>query len=120
MVADKAQTTRPRRPRRLGRRPVVASGSLADLHGPADGTVELPLHLFWSSPDRTFNLGERHDALAMYETVLGEAGSHDDLATYLNAGLLRALWPDLHLPVGTRKAWETVHPELRAARPSAA
>jgi hypothetical protein len=64
MAADKAQTTRPRRAGRPGRRPVVA--------------------------------------------------------TYLNAGLLRTLWPALHLPHGTRKAWETAHPELRAMRPSAA
>ena len=120
MAADKAQTTRPRRARRLGRRPVVITGSLADLHGPAEGAIELPLRLFWSSPDRTFDLGERHDAVAMYETVLGEARSHDDLATYLNAGLLRALWPVLHLRAETRKAWETAHPELVATRPSAA
>lgn len=120
MAADKAQTTRPRRARRPGRHPVVAAGSLAGLHGPAEGTVELPLRLFWSSPDRAFDLGERHDALAMYETVLGEARSPDDLASYLNAGLLRALWPALHLSPGTRKAWESAHPELRATRPSAA
>jgi hypothetical protein len=36
-------------------RDAVVGASLDDLRGPARGTVELPLHLFWSSRDRTFD-----------------------------------------------------------------
>jgi hypothetical protein len=42
---------------RLGRRVLVVS-DLADLRGPAEGMAELPVRLFWSSPDRTFYLGK--------------------------------------------------------------
>ena len=38
---------------RPGRSAVVVP-DLADLRGPVTGTVELPLWLFWSQPDRTF------------------------------------------------------------------
>jgi hypothetical protein len=31
----------------------------------------------------------------------------------LNADLLAAIWPDLFLPKGIRRAWEEHHPELR-------
>jgi hypothetical protein len=98
----------------------VVAAALADLHGPATGIVELPLRLFWSAPDRTFNLDARHDALAMYQTVLGEARTGDDLTSYLNADLLRRLWPALHLPAYIRQAWETAHADLRTAAAHAA
>ncbi len=42
---------------RPGRRVLVVT-DLAALHGPASGTVELPLRLFWSSPDRSFDLDD--------------------------------------------------------------
>lgn len=35
--------------------------------------------------------------------------------SYLDAGLLVALWPQLYLPRGVRRAWEELHPTLRAA-----
>jgi len=41
---------------RPGRRAIVVT-DLASLHGPVLGTFELPLGLLWSSPDRTFDLG---------------------------------------------------------------
>jgi hypothetical protein len=51
----------------------------------------------------------------MYEIVLGEAIRVEELSTYLNAERLAAVWPDLYLPKGVRRAWEERHPELRAA-----
>jgi hypothetical protein len=98
----------------------VVAESLSDLRGPAAGRVELPLRLFWSGPDRTFNLDLRYDALAMYQAVLGEARQSADLAEHLNADLLASLWPQLHLPAEIRQAWETAHPRLRSASASAA
>jgi prevent-host-death family protein len=104
---------------RPGRAALVAA-SLADLAGPAHGVVQLPLRLFWSAPDRTFDLDQPSMLRALYETVLREASRPDDLTSYLNGEILVAVWPDLFLPKGVRRAWEDRHPELRAARLAAA
>lgn len=98
---------------RPGRAAVVAP-SLADLRGPAEGTVELPLRLFWSCPGHTFDLGDLDMRLWLYQTVLREASRPEDLTTYLDGDTLIALWPDLFLPSGVRQAWEDAHPLLRA------
>jgi hypothetical protein len=93
-------------------RGVLVAASLKDLHGPTHGTVELPIWLFWH-PDRTFDLDQPGMLAWMYQVVLREASSVEDLA-YLNGDMLTALWPDLHLPKGVRQAWEDRHPALRA------
>jgi hypothetical protein len=99
---------------RPGRRAIVVL-DLADLRGPTEGKVELPLWLFWSAPDHTFDLGDRGMRLWLYQTVLREAGRPEDLTNYLHGDTLIALWPQLYLPKGVRKAWEEQHPALRAA-----
>ena len=104
---------------RPGRAGLVAA-SLADLRGPAHGVVELPLRLFWSAPDRTFDLDQPSMLQAMYEAVLREASRPGDLASYLNGEVLVAVWPELFLPKGLRRAWEDRHRALRAARLAAA
>jgi hypothetical protein len=119
MVTTPAEASRVRYQSRPGRDAVVAT-SLADLKGPTEGTVELPLWLFWSSPDRTFDLSRPFMLRSMYETVLGEASRPEDLTTYLNGDTLIALWPELFLPKGVRQAWEDRHPVLRAAAFTAA
>jgi hypothetical protein len=88
---------------------------LARLCGPVTGAVELPLRLFWSSPDRTFDLGDPFQQRWLYQTVLREASRPEDLTRYLDGGMLVALWPRLRLPAGVRQAWEDHHPTLRAA-----
>ena len=108
----RAAPSRARYHSRPGHRAVVAA-SLADLQGPTHGTVELPIWLFWY-PDRTFDLDEPGMLPWMYQVVLREAGSAEDLA-HLNGELLIALWPELYLPRGVRQAWEDQHPELHAA-----
>jgi DNA invertase Pin-like site-specific DNA recombinase len=95
-------------------RPALVAARLADLHGPTGGTVELPLRLFWSDPDRTFDLSKPFMLRSMYETVLGEASRLEDLTTYLDGDTLIRLWPNLYLPKGIRRAWEDHHPALRA------
>jgi prevent-host-death family protein len=104
---------------RPGRAAVVAA-SLADLRGPVHGTVELPLRLFWSAPDRTFDLDQPSMLRALYETVLREASRPEDLASYLNGDILVVVWPELFVPRGVRRAWEDQHPQLREARLAAA
>jgi len=105
---------RPLRRSRPGRGIVVAR-NLADLHGPVSGVVELPLYLFWSSPDRTFDLADPVMRGLMYEKVLCEARSFDDLATYLDGLTLAAIWPQLLLPRDVRHVWELRHPALGRA-----
>lgn len=100
---------------RPGRAALVAT-SLADLAGPAHGVVELPLRLFWSAPDRTFDLDQPSMLRELYEIVLQEASRPADLTSYLNGEILVAVWQDLVLPKGVRRAWEDQHPQLRAAR----
>jgi hypothetical protein len=99
---------------RPGRHAVVAD-SLADLRGPTGGTVELPIWLFWSSPDHTFDLGDPDMRRWLYQIVLREAGRPEDLTAYLDGDTLIALWPGLYLPKGVRQAWEDKHAVLRAA-----
>jgi hypothetical protein len=99
---------------RPGRSAVVVP-DLADLRGPVTGTVELPLWLFWSQPDRTFDLDDPDMRQWLYEIVLREAGSREDLTTYLDRDTLIALWPRLYLPKGVRLAWEDQHASLRSA-----
>jgi hypothetical protein len=94
-------------------RGVLTAASLAELQGPTHGTVELPIWLFWY-PDRTFDLDEPGMLPWMYQVVLREASSAEDLA-HLNGELLIALWPELYLPKGVRQAWEDQYPELHAA-----
>lgn len=105
---------RTRHQARPGRRAIVVT-DLASLQGPVRGTVELPLRLFWSSPDRTFDLGKPLMQRWLYQTVLREASRPEDLTRFLDGPTLIALWPELRLPRGVRQAWEDQHPALRAA-----
>ena len=93
---------------------------LADLRGPSGGEVRLPLRLFWSPAGRVFDLDDPFMLRSMYQVVLGEAIRAEELATYLNGDLLVAVWRDLYLPKGVRRAWEEVHPALRSAAPAPA
>jgi hypothetical protein len=119
MVTVQGDMSHARYQSRPGRRAVVVA-SLADLRGPAEGTVELPLWLFWSSPGHVFDLGDPDMRRWLYQTVLREASGPEDLTANLNGDLLVALWPELYLPKGVRQAWEDQHPALRAAAAAAA
>jgi len=119
MATAQVAVSRDRYQSRPGRLAVVAA-SLADLRGPTGGAVELPLRLYWSSPDRTFDLGTPHMLRSLYETVLVEASRPEDLTTYLDGDTLVALWPDLYLPKDVRHAWEERHAVLRPAAVTAA
>jgi hypothetical protein len=96
---------------RPGRRAIVIL-DLADLRGPIQGRVELPLRLFWY-PDRTFDLDESTLLRELYETVLQEASRPEDLTSYLNETILVEVWSQLHLPRGLRQVWERRHKVLR-------
>jgi hypothetical protein len=103
---------------RPGRR-VLIIDDLADLRGPASGTLTLPLRLYWSPAGRVFNLDDPYTLRSVYPVVLGEAIRTGELASYLNQDKLVEVWPDLYLPKGVRRAWAEHHPQLAAAAPAA-
>ena len=103
---------------RPGRLAVVVT-DLADLRGPAHGTVTLPLRLYWSGPSPAFDLDEPDLCHWLYEIVLREAAEPGELATFLNGDVLVAVWRELQLPEGVRRAWEEHHPVLRATAATA-
>lgn len=93
-------------------RPYLVPDSLDELSGPTDGALVLPVSLDWSQ-QRRYDLGIDKDRRRLYETVIREAMSLDDLRSLLDAGLLVRLWPMLWLPPRARKLWEERFPELR-------
>lgn len=88
---------------RFTRRPPV---ELAELDGPAHGTVDLPLHLPWSGLTR-FDLDQPRLRMSCYRIVLAE-GQQDDLVRYLNRDLLISRWPTLRTLISRdiRDVWE--------------
>lgn len=113
MDVERAVAVRSRYQARPGRRAIVVT-DLASLAGPVHGAVTLPLWLYWSGQSPVFDLDDPSMRRWLYEIVLREAARPEDLTSYLNAGLLIKLWPELFLPRGVRRAWEEWHPVLRA------
>ncbi|MFI5841211.1 hypothetical protein ACIA8K_16075 [Catenuloplanes sp. NPDC051500] len=100
---------------RPGRDALVVS-ALDELSGPETGVVELPHRMVWQAADqRRFDLDDPWSRGRAYEIVLREAVRHDELRALLSARLLRAIWNDLHLPRGVRKAWQARFPQLTPA-----
>jgi hypothetical protein len=65
-------------------------------------------------------LADTADLAVMYERVLREARSPEDLRAYIDGGTLRRLWGRLVLPVPVRAVWERRFPELASRRVAAA
>ena len=118
MDTASAIAVRTRYQARPGRRAIVIT-DLADLRGPVHGTVALPLWLYWSGPSPVFDLDAPFMRRWLYEIVLREASTPEDLTANLDSGTLIELWPELYLPRGVRQAWEELHPVLRASTAAA-
>jgi hypothetical protein len=86
--------------------------TLDELAGPGHGTVQLPAHIAWSGLT-AFDVDRAPLCASMYQVVLTE-GLQEDLAVYLNRGLLLRHWPMLRMVVGRviRDVWEAAFPEL--------
>jgi hypothetical protein len=100
------------------RKPYVVADRLDDLRGPTGGTVTLPQHLDWSG-NASYDLEKPARLASMYRTVLNEAGSADDLKSWIDARMLKRLWSTLWLPPQVRRLWEGRFPEL-TTRPALA
>jgi hypothetical protein len=64
---------------------------LEELRGPVRGTIVLPRHLSWPGM-REFDLSDDGIRRSMYGVVLTQ-GRRNDVARFLNPGLLRDDWP---------------------------
>ncbi len=89
-----------------------------DLGGGSDprplGRVELPRHLRWSGPPKTYDLDNRSDRARVYEQILRE-GTEDDVRRFVRADDLVELWDELVLPGHVRAAWSDWISSRRAA-----
>jgi hypothetical protein len=90
------------------------AADLAGLHGPGEGTLEVPRRLYWSGDEDcgSVDLADPAQVAAAYAAILNVAATEDDLSTYLNATLLARLWPYLGMSLARRRAWEARNPEL--------
>ena len=96
------------------RRPWTVPETLAELTGPTHGTVHLPKHLNWSDPG-VYDLDNPKQLGVMYETVIRESMTTDDLDRYLDAATLVRIWRRMWLPRTVRALWEARFPDLRQA-----
>ncbi|WP_326636649.1 hypothetical protein OG884_24700 [Streptosporangium sp. NBC_01755] len=86
--------------------------TLEELVGPVDGVVMLPRHLDWG-PKRGYHLDQLADARLLYMRVIRESATPADLRQFLNAAMLRRLWPEVVLPPPVRVLWGARFPELQ-------
>jgi hypothetical protein len=70
----------------------------------ASGPIQLPLHVRWSGPPKTYDLEDRRDRARVYEQVLRE-GTAEDIRFFVDVDQLLDLWDDLVLPRFVRRAW---------------
>ena len=87
---------------------------LADLTGPTSGRIELPITIDWG-PKRVYDMGHDADRRVVYEFVLQEASTTEELGRYVNGEILAGVWPRLWLPRRVRESWEQRFPELAHA-----
>ncbi|MGH9128352.1 MAG: hypothetical protein ACRDY2_05145 [Acidimicrobiales bacterium] len=78
---------------------------LGELTGPITGVIELPLHLAWG-PKAHYDVGTDAGRRILYETVLLEATSTEELCAYVNGSVLVQVWSRLWLPRRVRQRWE--------------
>jgi integrase len=95
-------------------RPYTVPDTLDELTGPTSGVVELPGHLDWG-PRRVYNLDDFSDSRLLYMRVIRESTHIEDLRRFLNAQVLKRLWPELVLPPRVRALWQDRFPNLGRA-----
>lgn len=106
-----------RRASRFARR---RSADLAELEGPAHGSVNLPLHLAWSGLTE-FDRDQPRLRMSCYRIVLAE-DMREELVRYLDRDLLTSMWPVLRTLISRdiRDVWESAFTELAPSTHTAA
>jgi hypothetical protein len=89
----------------------VVPASLGELRGPTHGVVSLDRQLDWSADPR-YDLDDPGDLQVMYQTVMNEAASVEQLRRWLDGSTLRRIWRTLWLPSRLRAQWENRLPDL--------
>jgi len=92
--------------------PYEVPSSLAALHGPSSGLIELPITVHWG-PRRRYDLDDGQQATFAYQQIVRE-GTPAIQEALLNQRLLRHVWHKLVLPERCRATWRAVFPELAA------
>ncbi len=87
---------------------------LSDLTAPISGFVELPVTIDWG-PKRSYDLAKNADRRVVYEMVLQEAATSEEIGRYVNGSILVEVWSQLWLPRRVRRDWEERFPELTPA-----
>ena len=90
--------------------PYEVPSSLSALHGPARGTLQLPVTVHWG-PSRSFDLSDTGQRRMAYRALVRE-GTPADQEALLNRTLLLQEWPNLILPTRCQALWEEHFPEL--------
>lgn len=85
-------------------RTVAIPARLAATTSEAGRVVQLPAHVRWSGPERTYDLSDPAQRRLVYEQVLSE-GTVADVERFVGLEDLLALWGDLVLPAHVREAW---------------
>ncbi|MFV8246811.1 MULTISPECIES: hypothetical protein [Mycobacteriaceae] len=85
-------------------RPFAVPDRLDELQGPATGSVELPNRIAWRGRN-AFDLDIQADAVAAYSAVLAN-GTEADVRRWVNADLVRAVFPQVRIPRLVRQEWE--------------
>ncbi len=87
---------------------------LDELRGPARGVIVLPRHLSWPGM-REFDLSDDRVRRSMYGIVLTQ-GRRNDVARFLNPGLLREDWPLIRASLDPKlRRWCERHFALRGS-----
>ena len=74
------------------------------------GDVFLPLHIWWSDPQRSFDLDDRSRLIRAYGLVLAE-GTEADVLRFIDPGVLLSIWHELLIPRQVQQAWEAAFSE---------
>jgi hypothetical protein len=74
------------------------------------GEVILPLHIWWSESDRSFDLDDRQQLIRAYGLVLAE-GTEADVLRFIDPVVLLSIWNELLIPRHVQRAWEAAFSE---------
>ncbi|MDR2986462.1 MAG: hypothetical protein LBV34_16640 [Nocardiopsaceae bacterium] len=77
-------------------------GRIDDLRGPARGVIRLPKYMSWPGL-RECDVGDDRLRRHLYGMLLAQ-GEHNDVARFVNAGLLRQDWPLIKTMLARRLA----------------